>query len=147
MDLGKKRMYDLLDQCNLLDSLDDRNIYSMIDMVKEGVAYSFFQDLNTLCSFTLQEWSAVLHLSERTLQRYKRQKKAFESVQSERILQIVMLYQKGIDVFGDAQKFNIWMQSENLALGKVIPKELLDNSFGIDLLLDELVRIEHGVLA
>jgi uncharacterized protein (DUF2384 family) len=39
------------------------------------------------------------------------------------------------------------MNTENIALGGVAPKTLLNNSFGIRLLLDEIGRLEYGVLA
>jgi uncharacterized protein (DUF2384 family) len=65
----------------------------------------------------------------------------------ENIIQISELYNLGIEVFGDKDKFNIWLETQNLALGGIRPKELLDNSFGIGLLKDELLRIEQGILA
>ena len=58
-----------------------------------------------------------------------------------------MLYIKGLEVFGDTDKFDIWLESKNIALGGKRPKNLLDNTFGVNLIKDELTRIEHGVLA
>ena len=71
----------------------------------------------------------------------------FDTLQSEKILQIEMLYARGEEVFGDSEHFLIWLQTENLALGKIKPQDILDSGFGISLLMDELTRIEHGVLA
>ncbi|PLW96765.1 MAG: hypothetical protein C0591_08105, partial [Marinilabiliales bacterium] len=82
-----------------------------------------------------------------SLQRYKKDKGSFNPVTSEKIIEIAMLNKYGIKVFGDQQKFNTWLSSKNLALGGVSPKDLLDSSFGIQLLKDELTRIEHGILA
>lgn len=62
-------------------------------------------------------------------------------------LEIALLYLKGLDVFVDSQKFNTWLESQNIALGGIKPKDLLDNTFGINMIKDELSRIEHGVLA
>ena len=62
-------------------------------------------------------------------------------------MQVTLLIRYGREVFGDEKKFNLWLNTENLSLGSVRPKELLDSSFGIDLLKDELTRIEHGILA
>jgi putative toxin-antitoxin system antitoxin component (TIGR02293 family) len=95
----------------------------------------------------MKEWSGILDLSERTLQRYKKDKRAFDTLQSEKIVQVTLLIRYGREVFGDEKKFNLWLNAENLSLGNVRPKELLDSSFGIDLLKDELTRIEHGILA
>ena len=57
------------------------------------------------------------------------------------------MYKKGAEVFGNEPKFDLWLNTENLALGNIKPKSLFDSTFGINLLIDELTRIEHGVLA
>jgi len=129
------------------DSVDDKDIMFLIDAVRQGIKYKFFTDIADNSPFSMNEWSNFLHLSERTLQRYKREKRTFDTLQSEKILQIALLYRLGIDVFGSKGKFNSWLETENISLGKIKPKELLDNTFGISMLTDELNRIEHGVLA
>ena len=58
-----------------------------------------------------------------------------------------MLYNLGTEIFGDKVKFDSWLESDNIALGGQKPKAFLDNTFGIGLLKDELIRIEQGVLA
>jgi uncharacterized protein (DUF2384 family) len=68
-------------------------------------------------------------------------------LQSEKIIEIALFYNKGVEVFGTAEKFNSWLETDNLALKKIKPKMLLDNSFGINMLMDELTAIEYGVLA
>lgn len=127
---------------------DGRDILKMIALVREGLSYDFF--FNTILhtfSFSLAEWATFLHLSERTLQRYKTDQKDFEPIQSDKILELTMLFRQGISLFGNKQKFEIWMDSVNIALGKIKPKDLLDTSYGIGLLKDEFTRIEHGILA
>ena len=95
----------------------------------------------------MQDWADFLHISGKTLSRYQKEDKSFDVLQSEKILQIEMLYKRGEDVFGSSENFLIWLQSENIALGKTKPQDLLGSVFGISLLMDELTRIEHGVLA
>lgn len=126
---------------------DDSDVLTLINAVRNGISYSFFLNLVHTSPFTLPEWSFFLHLSERTLQRYKKEKKKFGPVYSEKILEITMLYKYGKEVFGDEKKFSSWLESTNIALGSIKPKELLDNSFGIDMLKNELSRIEHGILS
>lgn len=97
--------------------------------------------------FSLAEWAAYLHLSERTIQRHQKEKKSFQPIQSERIAELVLLYKYGVDVFGDKENFNKWLETKSMALSGQSPKELLDTKFGIGMVKDELGRIEHGVLA
>jgi putative toxin-antitoxin system antitoxin component (TIGR02293 family) len=128
-------------------SLDDKDIYSLIEMVRQGIKFSNFTSLVGKSPFNLSEWSNLLHLSERTMQRYKKEKTTFGNIHSEKILQLTLLIKYGTEVFGNKEQFNTWLETDNVALGKIKPKELLDNSFGIAMIKDELTRIEHGVLA
>src|SRR5690606_26687920 len=128
-------------------TLTGRNRSILMQWVSGGIDYGIFQNMVSKFPFTSEEWSQFLHLSERTIQRYKKDEKNFDSLQSERILQIALLYQRGVEIFGDKDNFDSWLATKNVALGNIKPKELLDNVFGIALLEEELTRIEHGVLA
>ena len=128
-------------------TLDDKNAYSLINAIKEGIRFSFFEKLAKNIPFTLREWASYLHLSERSLQRFKKEKGTFNTVSSEKIIEITMLNKYGIEVFDDQDKFKVWLLTKNVALGGIKPKDLLDSSFGIQLLKDELTRIEYGILA
>lgn len=129
------------------DLVDDKGILKLIEMVRKGIKFSNFTELVKSSPFDMNEWSGFLHLSERTMQRYKKEKTTFGNIHSEKIVQITLLFNYGVEVFGDKEKFNSWLETNNLALGQIKPKQLLDSSFGIDLVKDELIRIEHGVLA
>lgn len=128
-------------------SIDDRGVFSIIDSINRGISFASFENIIKKYSFTLQNWADFLHISSKTLSRYQKEAKTFDALQSERIMQIEILHSKGEEVFGSKENFSTWLETENLALGNILPRDLLKNSFGINLLLDELVRIEHGVLA
>ena len=130
----------------LLDKLLNDNI-ELIILSRKGISYELFEFIVSKGSFSIKEWCEFLHLTERTLQRYKKDGRSFEPLHSERILEIAQLQKRGIDVFGNLENFNQWMNSKIIALGGIQPKELLDNSFGIAEVNAELTRIEHGVLA
>jgi putative toxin-antitoxin system antitoxin component (TIGR02293 family) len=138
---------DLLDPRFSYAATDDNGVFSLIDLIRKGIRFASFLNFASRSPFTLGEWCGFLHVSERTMQRYQKDKRTFDSLQSEKIIEIALLYRKGGEVFGNQQKFDSWLDTENVALGKVKPKELLDSSFGINLLKDELMRIEYGVLA
>lgn len=125
----------------LLDTVE------LVKLSRKGIAISLFEDIVQANSYSISQWSKFLHLTERTIQRYKKENRKFETLQSERIIEIAKLQLKGKDVFGSKAFFNEWMNSKIIALGNIKPIELLDSSFGIDMLMDELGRIEHGVLA
>jgi putative toxin-antitoxin system antitoxin component (TIGR02293 family) len=119
----------------------------LITTSRNGIPYNTFTEMTLQSPFNLHDWSMFLHLSEKTIQRYKKEKKSFDPLHSEKIMQITMLYNRGVEVFGSKNNFNVWLDSTSIALGGVKPKELLDNAFGISLLNNELTKIEHGILA
>jgi putative toxin-antitoxin system antitoxin component (TIGR02293 family) len=126
---------------------DNGEPYQVIHQVREGIHYDTFFRFARISGFSMNEWSEFLSISERTLQRYKNTGQHLGAVQSEKFLAIAILYQKGILLFGSSEKFSLWLDTVSLALGGIKPKELLDNSFGIEMIKNELGRIEHGILA
>ncbi|MTI32084.1 DUF2384 domain-containing protein [Cytophagales bacterium RKSG123] len=132
---------------NDFSTLDEKDTMLLIATVREGLSHRMFSKIAAISPWSQKEWADFLHISERTLQRYQKEKKDFDPIHSEKILEIALLYKKGIETFGKASNFNYWLEAPNIALGGVKPKELLDNTFGIQLLKDELIRITHGIFA
>ncbi len=128
-------------------SLDNNDVFKLIDTTRAGLDYRTFDKLTSSFPLSVSDWSRILNVSERTIQRNKSEKRRFDAIHSERLLLIVLLFRKGIEVFGNTSNFFTWIDSKNIALGGLKPTSLLDNSFGIDLVKDELIRIEHGILA
>ena len=126
---------------------DDGGAYALVDRARQGVTFADFDLVFGKAFFTLDEWAHMLHISRRTLERYRSHAQTFDTPQSERIMQIALLLQRGASVFGSYEAFHTWLAAENVAMGGVKPQFLLDNVFGIDLVKDTLLRIEHGVLA
>lgn len=129
------------------NNLNEPTAAYLISTTRQGIPYNAFSKMTKDSPFSLDDWSIFLHLSERTMQRYKKEKKAFDPIHSEKILEITMLYNRGTEVFGNHEKFNTWLNAKSIALGGTKPKDLLDSTFGIGMLKNELTRIEHGVLA
>lgn len=128
-------------------SADDKDVLGIIETVRNGISFSEFEKIASATPFSLAEWARYLQLSGRTIQRNQKERRSFQPVQSERIIELVMLYEYGVEVFGDKHHLNIWLNSASVALGGRTPKDLLDTRFGVDMVKDELGRIEHGILA
>lgn len=140
-------------EANILESqmtygaIDDHDTLQLMKAASTGIKFSHFNNYVRKSPFSMQEWAGFLHLSPRTLQRYQSDQKRFPSIYSEKILEMMLLLKWGAEVFGDEDNFAVWLNTKSIALGSQKPKELLDNTFGIHLVKDELTRIEHGVLA
>ena len=127
--------------------IDDRQALSLIEASRKGVSYRAFAQFAKALSFSMADWARILNISGRTMQRLKKENRTLDQAMSERIFRIALLNERGSNVLGSPAGFVSWIESENVALGGMKPISLLDSTFGIDLVHDELTRIEHGILA
>ncbi len=137
----------LLDPEVSYQAVENLGVSALFAFIKSGVKYPAFIKFVKHTPFTLSDWAHFLHLSERTMQRYEKDKKSFDVMQSEKILQIAMLYKKGVHVFGTSVSFDEWLLTKNISLGNKMPKSFFDTSIGVSVVMDELLKIEHGILA
>lgn len=107
--------------------------------------YRKFEKIAALVPFTQKEWANILHLSERTLQRYSKDNSSFEGIYVDRILQLEQMIHLGLETFTDATAFYKWLQKEKKILGHVLNFESLYNTQGIQDITDQLGRIQYGV--
>ena len=126
---------------------EDAGVYEVMSVLRRGITFSDFLQIVHESLLTMQEWAEILHVDARTLQRYRVSNLTFAPLQSEKILEIKILNKLGVETFGDVVRFDTWLNANNISLGGVRPKDLLDNAFGIALIKDELLRIQYGVLA
>ena len=120
---------------------------SWIGIARKGLAFEDFAQLYEMAPYSLQDWSHILGLSDRSLQRYQKSGGRFSMAVSEKLLMLAHLFNRGIEVFGSSERFFAWMRKPSAAFNQSRPFDLLDSMFGIQLLLDELGRIEHGIVA
>jgi putative toxin-antitoxin system antitoxin component (TIGR02293 family) len=120
---------------------------SIIAAIRTGIPYSLFDLIKNNTPFTEANWSDFLDLSTKSLQRYKQANQSFRPIQSEKIIEMAEVTRAGLDVFGTMDKLRLWLNTPNFALGSLKPMELLRDSYGKEMVLSELVHIEHGILA
>lgn len=118
----------------------------MILVIREGVPYSLFNLIQDFTPFSEESWANILDISTKTLDRYKQTGKRFKSIQSEKIIEMAEVTHVGLDVLGSMDKFKLWLETPNYALGSLKPIELLKDSYGKELVISELTRINYGIL-
>ncbi|MGD0885202.1 MAG: MbcA/ParS/Xre antitoxin family protein [Thermodesulfovibrionales bacterium] len=52
---------------------------------------------------------------------------------------------KGAEVFDSKEAFRLWLTLPNKALGNKTPLWLMNTKRGVDMVMEILARIEHGV--
>ena len=118
----------------------------IINVIREGVTYSFFNLIQEYSPFSENDWAKFLDISTKSLQRYKQTSKLFKPTQSEKIIEVAEVTNVGLDVFGEMEKFKLWLNTPNFSLGNLKPVELLNDSYGKEMVIGELTRINHGIL-
>lgn len=118
----------------------------MILIIREGLPYSFFNLILHYTPFSENDWANFLEISTKSLQRYKQSSKNFKPIQSEKIIEMAEVTNVGLDVFGDMEKFKLWLDTPNYSLGNLKPIELLKDSYGKEMVISELTRINYGIL-
>ena len=109
--------------------------------------YNEFKKTAEKTPFTQAEWAAMLQVSERTLQRYAKSNGSFAPINAERFMQINHVLAKGKKVFGSVDHFYEWIHSNPPMLEGDLSFNSLTSFDGIQKVLLQLGRIEHGILA
>src|SRR5450432_2754396 len=78
--------------------------------------YTEFKKISDKVELTQKEWSEILHISERTLQRYAKDNSAFNFSLIDRILLIDKVFKKGIGVFGNVIDFITWLKNDPISI-------------------------------
>ncbi len=134
---------------HLLTGIKQANTASDFDILKltrQGLPKKALLSLAQKISFTLQELAGVMHISDRTLQRYE-DNAVIKTEYAEKAIELAQLYTRGEEVFGSMDKFKQWMKTPSHLYKGDTPISLLDTSIGFDMVFKELGRIEHGIFA
>ena len=118
----------------------------VVDVIRQGIPTSLFMSIKDLTPFSDQEWSDFLDISLKSLQRYKKEADyVFRSIHSEKIIELMEVTLVGLEVFDSGEDFAVWLNSKSHVFGDRRPIELLRDSYGKELVLNELHRIDQGV--
>lgn len=120
--------------------------FDILELTRRGLPKQALIALSKKISFTFLELANVMHISERTLQRFE-DNAMVKAEYSEKAIELAKLYARGEEVFGSLDRFKIWMKTPLLIFKNQTPLSLLDTSIGFTLIFNELGRIEHGLFA
>lgn len=123
------------------------NHYELVSRAQNGISVSAFFDMLEISGLSKQELSSLLDVSYKTMQRYQKEGKKLSALNSEQLLKMIALYQKAEEVFSDLSSFNRWLRKPAHGLGGKNPLQYMQTPGGIDLITEELVRIEFGAFA
>ena len=131
----------MADQCRSLTS----SKHVIIKRIREGLPGEMVVGLAKKMRVPQKDVAVWLHTTTRTVQRHIEGQEKLSPEISDRLAQLILVYCRCNEVFQDEDKASTWLKTPNFALGGATPSSLLDTTLGIELVFDELGRIEHGV--
>ena len=123
-----------------------KNRMLLVHAIREGVSFDFFSLIKEKTPFNDEDWAGFLGISTKSLQRNKAKESfVFKPIQSEKIFELAEVTNLGNEVFDDESSFYSWLNAPSFALGNLKPMELLKDSYGKEMVLAELYKIDQGI--
>jgi putative toxin-antitoxin system antitoxin component (TIGR02293 family) len=113
----------------------------LINHIRQGVKKTDWKQLIQYTGSTEKEFEHILPGSISSMQK----KSVYSKETSERIYEVARLFGLGYEVFDTKEDFKQWLMTPSRTLGDKIPFELLDSSFGFEIVKNEIVRIQYNV--
>lgn len=113
----------------------------LIDRIRDGVKKSDWKQLINSIGSTEKEFEKILPASISSMQK----RTVYDKETSERIYELARLFGLGYNVFDTKDDFKNWLMTPSRPLGNKQPFELLDSSFGFELVENEIIRIQYNV--
>jgi putative toxin-antitoxin system antitoxin component (TIGR02293 family) len=110
---------------------------------RAGLSSAVFYEFARLIKMPDKSLANLLHLSPRTISNYHEKHKSLEPVQSEHLLKLISLYDKGEDVFGSIDELNYWL-NKPFWDSQEKPTDWLITPGGVDLVILEMDRLSYG---
>jgi len=129
---------------HIVEGMDLGDKHSVLEIVRKGVSYDVLLDFMKVADLHIDEMAALLHVTSRTIRRLEGTGLLNISL-SEKIVMLLRLYHKGLDIFGAEEYMNTWLRSSIAGLGGESPLSLLATNIGTEIVSDELDRIAYGV--
>jgi putative toxin-antitoxin system antitoxin component (TIGR02293 family) len=120
---------------------------SLLNRSKKGLSAKAALDFLSLSGFTQDEFQETFKTTVKTIQNHVTRELTLDAALSEKLLKSFALFDKGAEIFGSASNFHQWLNIPAYGLGNQLPFELMDTITGIQLIEEELTRIEFGDLA
>jgi len=98
-------------------------------------------------NLALARWGEVLNTSPAKLRYRMSNEKTLPAAEAERVHLFAQVYARGVEVFGNEEKFKRWVDLESIALEHRRPRDLMKSTMGLQMVLSELEDIAYGTNA
>ena len=122
------------------------NDVRMFTSARAGLSPAIFYQFAELIKMPDKSLASLLNLSPRTISNYLEKQKSLDPIQSEHLLKLIALYDKGEEIFGNIDEFNYWLNKQFWDSPEK-PIEWLITPGGVDLVMLEIDRLSYGYSA
>ena len=123
------------------------NPVALVLKAAEGINVNVFDGLLQITTLNKNQLAAFMDTTPKTIDNYRSRNHKLGRIESEQLLQLLGLYKKGQEIFGNTVAFDQWLKLPAVGLGGMLPFDMLYSQGGISLVMEELIRIEFGALA
>lgn len=116
-----------------------------ISLIEDGL---YVQDLHQVMhalALTVDEMASILHVNPRTIMRLDHPTKALRPDMAERVACLQRLVKFGRSILGSNNHLAGYIKARSMALDGKRPLDYLGTILGMELIFEELGRIDHGV--
>lgn len=129
------------------EAAEQPTIQEIQQRLDKGLPYSVFEEVSGVLPLTNKEWSIILAVSDRTLQRWFNDQPRIDGLTAERLFEIARFTVIALDVFITGKDTVDWLRTPHPDFDNEEPIRLLRTHTGIDLVKSLMLRIMHGVVA
>ena len=118
---------------------------SPVEIVEQGLPYVTVERLASLLELSMEELCKILPVSRRTLARYRGE--CLDAHLSDHLMTVGRVYERAVEVLENPANAILWLKTPNYTFRLRRPLDYLSSFTGIQEVLDELGRLQHGIFA
>ncbi len=124
--------------------LPSRNFEQLETALAQGLQESHLQKLQQSTSLPQKAIAALAGISYETLNQYRQKNKALQNAPSMRLYEFARVFERAIEVIGNQQQANAWLNEPVLALAGNTPLETMKTALGTERVMQILERLDDG---
>jgi uncharacterized protein (DUF2384 family) len=127
---------------NIPERISDSEVLHMLKSENiNGEYISYVKEFSKINDELLSDW---FNVNVKTFRNYKKQNTILKENLQEQVVLLISLYKHGIEVFGEVEDFNNWLDTENFFIENSKPISYLKTVTGIRFVDDRLTAMEYG---
>jgi putative toxin-antitoxin system antitoxin component (TIGR02293 family) len=130
-----------------LSSADVKDHVKMAALAVRGLAPEVALDVAGRLGVSQERFSELAQIPKTTLHRRIKESQRLAQDESERVIRLLGLYQRAVEVFQDEERATRWFSSHPKALGGMTPLDFMQTEPGARYVEKLLGRIEQGVFS